>query len=406
MATEPAQAVPTASTPVSGEAAPAEVPASVVTTTGAVAPTRGAVPAESLDNPTVNEDAPITLDPSVPNGTNGDDEIARILDGVGDSSKYQELIGGLDFQPAISAAAPIVTPPAAATSEAPNGEQPSTARETPAAPATATSTPAKDDEELPDRVRIKSLPQERQALIMKLLRNPDAPVEALLPPTPAAPTTAETPVAAAPTRPAKDVEADIERMEEQMDEATRTFDGEAQATLRKQMRDARKELSQSQVAERQTRQRAAEQLTERNKALDVSEQRAVERYPDVVNVNSALVGKMKEIDQRLKTVGDPLFYSPNKPLLLTQMAAEEIGIAPVRTASTPVAGATPVAPAQPSLTPVPRAASAVPASSTVQPAPANARTSVPTAAASGQVLSGLLNSVTDTDAFNELMDTL
>lgn len=55
---------------------------------------------------------------------------------------------------------------------------------------------------------------------------------------------------------------------------------------------------------------------------------ATTRYPDSVSADTPLGKKMGEMDNQLKASNDPLFYSPNKPLLLATRAAMELGIKP------------------------------------------------------------------------------
>jgi hypothetical protein len=79
-----------------------------------------------------------------------------------------------------------------------------------------------------------------------------------------------------------------------------------------------------------------------------SESRAVEMY-DFANKPDTPAGRrMKEIDDSLAETVDPLFSDPNKPLIIAQMVAKEMLIAP-RKKGTPAAPAKPaaVAPAQP-----------------------------------------------------------
>lgn len=71
-----------------------------------------------------------------------------------------------------------------------------------------------------------------------------------------------------------------------------------------------------------------EQESRWNQTLEMSKAKAVELYPDVTDSESELVKKMVELDAILKETGNDLFYSPDKPLKLAQMAANELGIAP------------------------------------------------------------------------------
>lgn len=102
--------------------------------------------------------------------------------------------------------------------------------------------------------------------------------------------------------------------------------------------------------------------------VDRSKNLAVEVYPATADADSALVAKMVEIDKTLQELDDPLFFSPNKPFKLAQMAAAELGIAPNtqrgKAAKSPQNGAPKAPPAS---------------RPTTHPASGNARTSTPTA---------------------------
>jgi hypothetical protein len=75
------------------------------------------------------------------------------------------------------------------------------------------------------------------------------------------------------------------------------------------------------------------EIAEFNRRLDASKVRALELYPDVsveanANGQTPLVKEMMRLDNILKETGNELYYSPDKPFKLTQMAANNLGIAP------------------------------------------------------------------------------
>lgn len=101
--------------------------------------------------------------------------------------------------------------------------------------------------------------------------------------------------------------------------------------------------------------RRAESVTS---AYEASAQKTAEIYPDAVKEGSPLYNRMAEIHQDLEAAGDPLISDTNKALIIAQMAAKELLIAPrkavasVRTTAKPSPrGAAPV------LTPMPAAGS-------------------------------------------------
>lgn len=57
-----------------------------------------------------------------------------------------------------------------------------------------------------------------------------------------------------------------------------------------------------------------------------SERKTVAAYPDAANFESKLSKRMVEMEAALKTLGDPRYYSADKPMILAQMAAKELGI--------------------------------------------------------------------------------
>lgn len=82
--------------------------------------------------------------------------------------------------------------------------------------------------------------------------------------------------------------------------------------------------------------------------FSASEAKATEMYPFVADPASPGLKRIQEIDAALKASGDPLYFSPNKPLKLAQMAAAELNIAPKSK------NATPAKPAAAPATPVPK----------------------------------------------------
>lgn len=59
-----------------------------------------------------------------------------------------------------------------------------------------------------------------------------------------------------------------------------------------------------------------------------STQRAIALYPDAAVKDSLLNSRIREISIRLQKANDPILQSPSSPLVITQMAASELGILP------------------------------------------------------------------------------
>ncbi|MBE2178868.1 MAG: hypothetical protein IAE97_00145, partial [Chthoniobacterales bacterium] len=143
---------------------------------------------------------------------------------------------------------------------------------------------------------------------------------------------------------------------------------------------------------------AERQRTEFLENVEASKSKAVELYADVAVAESALCKRMAEIDQTLQDNDDPLFFSPDKPLKLAQMAAAELGIAPK---SRKPAASQPQAPA-----PKPEAIRhAAPKPAPVVPASGNARTTSTTQPKTGQ-LEAEIDRVEDVGDYKKLVKGL
>lgn len=87
---------------------------------------------------------------------------------------------------------------------------------------------------------------------------------------------------------------------------------------RRQELRTHEEREQSQSIQRERQQFDAE--------YEKSERIAVAYYPDATKADSELVKRMVELDVQMRDLGDELYHSPNKPLLLAKIAARELGI--------------------------------------------------------------------------------
>jgi hypothetical protein len=121
------------------------------------------------------------------------------------------------------------------------------------------------------------------------------------------------------------IEAKIAELKQQRIDAKKTFDTDLEIELEEQidaLKDQRAELAikvkQQQTSQEQQFYAAAAQ----------SEQKAIELYPDAADPNSALSKEMARIDKELLSTDNPLIYDSNKALRVTQMAANNLRIAP------------------------------------------------------------------------------
>lgn len=291
-----------------------------------------------------------------------------------DERAYHELVQGLKEvaesaptpeavkEPAAEEAAPVVEAEAKAEDETPEATEP------------------ESESELPERVRIGSWSEtERKALKIRA-RNPDLTLEQAIAMVkgeagPAKAQEEEQFVAPA------DIESKIEEVAQAKAAAFKNLEFDKVAELEVEMLKLNKELRRS---EKMATERESVQQTQRAKGIEEAKARAVEFYPDAGKADSALVKKMNEIFDTLVDTGNPLVKDPSMPFKLTQMAANELGIAP----RNPSAKA-----------PSPSVARKAPS---IQPASGNARTT-PQAPLNAKALADKLD---DLEAYQLLMAKL
>lgn len=148
-------------------------------------------------------------------------------------------------------------------------------------------------------------------------------------------------------------------------------------SLRDQRDELRaKESSENEIKKQQEELRNAvkrqQQEAEFDRAYSKSESNAVTFYPDAAKADSELTKRMIELDNHMRDLGDPLYYSPDKPFILAKAAAKELGIPMAKPGAKP-------------------AAAAPPQKAPIQPAPGNRGTTSATAPAAklDQVIEGL-----------------
>jgi hypothetical protein len=160
-------------------------------------------------------------------------------------------------------------------------------------------------------------------------------------------TTAET---NEPTETLETVSAEIERLEAERSKAVKELRFEDTDGLDRQLRKLdRKHTALERQAEAEGRERKAQARAQYETSFAKSNTQAVGLYPDAANVESPLAKKMVEIETLLEETNDPLFRDPNKPLVVAQMAARELRIAPKAKGTAPVVkpALKPAAPAVP-----------------------------------------------------------
>lgn len=66
-----------------------------------------------------------------------------------------------------------------------------------------------------------------------------------------------------------------------------------------------------------------------------SEQRTIAAYPDTTNPQSAIIKRMIELDEQMREQGDQRYHSPDKPMILAELAAKDLGIKAVESQLNP-----------------------------------------------------------------------
>jgi hypothetical protein len=137
----------------------------------------------------------------------------------------------------------------------------------------------------------------------------------------------ETTTETQPSETVASVTATIDELRVKKREANSALDFDAVAELDAQideLRDKRDELRISEVRE----QSQSEQAAERKFMADYakSEDQAVKFYPDAAKADSALSKEMARLEAEMLELGDPLYYSENKPFTLAREAAKNLGV--------------------------------------------------------------------------------
>ncbi len=95
--------------------------------------------------------------------------------------------------------------------------------------------------------------------------------------------------------------------------------------------------------ERSADKQAVEQEASFNRKFDESHAKATDLYAFAADQNSPGGKRMLEIERAFKDNGDPLYYSASKPLVIAQMVAAELKIAPKAKTQAPAKPAVPAA---------------------------------------------------------------
>lgn len=267
----------------------------------------------------------------------------------------------LEIPPDLKALEAEATPPA------PEGQPAETPAEPEATPEAETPpTPEKDDDDGDTPEDVPVTPSEAKKLRLRLpqddkvgrlaaafmQRNRDISMEEAL--EKAKLQLGVKPQTATPDQPAKP-KSDLPDTVEDVDKAFETLDTEREkaftelrfedvAKIDRKMR----QLDRHRVTiERQQEVQKQESSRTYAKQFSESEAKAVELYEFAKNPDSEGGKRMKEIDDALEETQDSRFDDPNKPLLIAQMVAKEMNIAPRRKGATAPVKPTATSPAVP-----------------------------------------------------------
>ena len=122
------------------------------------------------------------------------------------------------------------------------------------------------------------------------------------------------------------------------------LDFEAVATLDEELYDLEQRRATAVRLEAETETQAEREF---DRTVDNSKAKALLLYPDCSNPESDLSRQMAEIDATLRETGNPLYYSADKPLVVAQMAANVLRIAPATGKATAQRSAPPARPSSP-----------------------------------------------------------
>jgi hypothetical protein len=262
-----------------------------------------------------------------PADTNG----APVIEGEGGAGEGAAKTGDGEIA---STAAEGATETAAAAEGEPKGDEAKAAEGAQAqAAATDAATKEGEEEKLPDRIRLTNFSKvEKLALTIKR-ENPnltlaEAEVKARDALGIAAPDKSTAADGAAPALPATlaDVDAKIKELTAQR---TKAFEDDLDFKAANRLTLEIEALKDHKLTLReQASQKASAEQAEYDAAFDAAQKKAAGLYDFVKQPDSAGFKRMAEIDRQLEANKDPLFDSPDKPLVIAQMAAKELQIAP------------------------------------------------------------------------------
>lgn len=181
------------------------------------------------------------------------------------------------------------------------------------------------------------------------------------------------------------VTAKIKELEAQAKASATALNFDEAEDFRAQANDLRDRLIDLKLSEREAvKQAEARKEQEFYAKFEASEKKALQFYPDAGKADSPLAREMAALDAQMRDLGDPLYYSEEKPFILAKQAAVKLGIPMTKPGEKPAA--------KPSVQRRP-----------MQPASGNARTTTTDAAKS---VSEAIDGVKTVDEYEKLVAQL
>lgn len=136
----------------------------------------------------------------------------------------------------------------------------------------------------------------------------------------------------------KSVTAKIKELEAQAKASATALNFDEAEDFRAQANDLRDKLIDLKLSERDAEKQAeARKAQEFYAKFEASENKALQFYPDAGKADSPLAKEMAALDAQMQELGDPLYYSEDKPFILAKQAAVRLGIPMTKPGEKPAA---------------------------------------------------------------------
>jgi len=152
----------------------------------------------------------------------------------------------------------------------------------------------------------------------------------------------------APVETSATVDAQLKELRAKYKEASTALEFETAAEIFEQIEALRDKQVDLRFSEVQEKSRAEQQKArEFDEKWESAAKQAATFYPDSAKPDSAMARKIAELDQRMKDLGDDLYFDPEKPFILAREAAKELKIPMRDPKAKPAAKTSPARPIEP-----------------------------------------------------------